>query len=176
MKRVLLILFAATLLFPACCDTSSRRDNLLKEIKKAEQELIAKDFNVTMEKSQRLMDLYLTFVEAFPQDSLAPELLFCCAAVATASQQEKFAITLYQRIYDEYPDHAVRPIALLEHALAYDNMGDAERAKPLYEQFLVMFPDHPYTEDVEHLLEMVDKSAEDWELFMQLLENQVELE
>jgi len=174
MKRVLLILFAATLLFPAC--KSDPREKLIKEIKQAEQEIISKEFNVTMEKSQHLMDLYLAFAEKFPQDSLTPELLFCCAAIATASQQERYAITLYQRIYDEYPDHALRPIVLLEQALAYDNMGNAEHAKPLYEQFLVMFPDHPYTEDVEHLLEMVDKSAEDWELFMQLLENQVELE
>jgi len=174
MKRLSLILCAATLLFSACWETGNEREKLLKEIKKAEQEILSKEFNVTMEKSQKLMDLYLAFAEQFPQDSLTPELLFCCAAIATASQQELYAITLYQRIYDEFPDHALRPIALLEQALAYDNMGIAERAKPLYEQFLIVFPDHPYTEDVEHLLDMVDKTPEEWELLMQQFENQEE--
>ncbi|MCL2511297.1 MAG: tetratricopeptide repeat protein [Bacteroidales bacterium] len=177
MKKVLFILFAVTLLFAACGDREDKqREKLMNEIKKAEQEFVAKDFNLTLEKSQRLMNLYLNFVEKYPQDSLAPELLFCCAAVATASQQEKFAITLYQRIYDEYPNHALRPIALLEQALAYDNMGDAERAKPLYEQFLIVFPDHPYIEDVKHLLDMVDKTPEEWEQLMLQFENQEEFQ
>jgi hypothetical protein len=51
-------------------------------------------------------------------------------------------------------------------------MGDVEHAKPLYEQFLVMFPDSPFVTDVEHLLEMVDKSPEEWLQRMQELENQ----
>jgi tetratricopeptide (TPR) repeat protein len=175
MKTTLSILFSVTLLLVAC-ETGSKREKLLKEVTQAEQELFSKNFDITLEKKQHLMDLYLAFAEEFPQDSLAPELLFRCADIAVNSQQEKYAITLYQRIYDEFPDHAFRPIALLNQALVYDNMGDADHAKPLYEQFLVMFPDDPYATDVKYLLEMVGKSPEELELLMQEFENQEEIE
>jgi tetratricopeptide (TPR) repeat protein len=171
MRKTHLVLLAATLLFTAC-PMRNQRDKLLQEIRQVEREVLPGNFNVTLEKSQQLMNLYIAFAEAFPQDSLTPEFLFTCAAVASASQQELYAITLYQRIYDGYPDHALRPIALMHWALAYDNMGNVERAKPLYEQFLVMFPDSPFVTDVEHLLEMVDQSPEEWLLRIQELENQ----
>jgi len=171
MKKTYLILLAATLLFTAC-PTSSRHDKLLNEIRKTEQEIFSRNFDVILEKSQHLMDLYIAFAEEFPQDSLTPEFLFSCATVASATQQEMFSITLYQRIYNEYPEHALRPVALMHWALAYDNMGDADRARALYEQFLVMFPDSPFVTDVEHLLEMVDKSPEEWFLRMKEYENQ----
>jgi TolA-binding protein len=123
------------------------------------------------------MDLYLAFAEEFPQDSLTPELLFRCADIAVNSQQEKFAITLYQRIYDEFPNHAFRPIALLYQAKIYDYlMGDADHAKPLYEQFLVMFPDDPNAVDVELSLKIVGKSPEELELLIREFENQEEIE
>ena len=166
MRKIILTLLAVAALF-AACTTSNQRDKMLQEITQSEQEIFSKN-NVTIEESQHLMDLYIAFADAFPQDSLSPEFLFSCANIAINTQQEKFAITLYQRIYDEYPDHAFRPIALLHQALVYDNMGDVGHAKPLYEQFLVLFPDDPFVSDVEHLLEMVDKSPEEWEeLFMQ---------
>jgi len=161
MRNTVLTLLAATLLF-AACTTRNQREKLLQEITQSEKEIFSKN-DVTMEESQHLMDLYLTFADEFPQDSLSPEFLFSCANIALNTQQEKFAITLYQRVYDGYPDHAFRPIALLHQALAYDNMGDVEHAKPLYEQFLVLFPDNPFISDVEYLLEMVDKSPDEWE-------------
>jgi tetratricopeptide (TPR) repeat protein len=165
MKKVLFIL-CAVLLFLAACKTSNQREKLLKEIETEQQNLFG-SFEFTMEKGQQLMDLYLAFADEFPQDSLTPEFLFRCADVAANSKQELYAITLYKRIYEEYLEHALRPIALLNQALAYDNMGNAASAKPLYEQFLVMFPDNPYISDVQQLLEMVDLSPEEWLLRMQ---------
>jgi TolA-binding protein len=103
-------------------------------------------------------------------------MLFICASFAAATQQEMYAITLYQRIYDEFPDHAFRPVALLQQALVYDNLHDADHSKPLYEQFLVMFPDHPLAEDAQMLLEMAGKSDEEWEAMIQQFENQNQIE
>ena len=174
MKKTLSILLAVTLL-SAACKTGDPREKSLKEISQTQQEVFSKDFEVALEKKQQLMDLYLAFVKDFPQDSLAPEFLFSCADVAIRSQQEMYAITLYQRIYDEYPDHLLRPLALMYQAWIYDNyLGDADHAKPLYKQFLVMFPDDPNVFIVEQLLEMVDKSPEEMELLMQQFENQEE--
>jgi len=174
MKRIFLILLAAVTLF-AACKTDNQREKLLKEITQSEKEIVAKE-SVTFEENQRLIDLYLAFVDEFPQDSLAPEMLFICASFAAATQQEMYAITLYQRIYDEFPDHAFRPVALLQQALVYDNLHDADHSKPLYEQFLVMFPDHPLAEDAQMLLEMAGKSDEEWEAMIQQFENQNQIE
>ena len=173
MKKTLSILLAVTLL-SAACKTGDPREKLLQEITQTEREIFSKNLDVTLEKKQHLMDLYLSFTEQFPQDSLAPDFLFRCADMAAYSQQEQYSITLYQRIYDEYPDHPLRSIALLNQALMYDNMGDADHAKPLYEQFLVMFPDDPYFEDVQQLLEMVGKSPEELDFLMQEQDNQQE--
>jgi TolA-binding protein len=167
MKKGFLILLAVTSLFTACETGGDQREKRFQKITEAEQEVFPKMFDVTLEKKQHLIELYLAFADEFPQDSLTPELLFNCATIAVASQQEMYAITLYQRIYDEYPNHVLRPIALMEQALVYDNMGDVEHAKPLYEQFLVVFPDHSLAEDVKYLFEMLGKSPEEMELLWQ---------
>jgi len=169
MKKTLLILCAAAMLF-TMCKTRDQREKLLQEITQEEQKIFSKDHMLTLEESQRLMDLYVLFAKDYPEDPLSPDLLFRCANMALNSQQEVYAITLYKRVYDEYPDHALRPVALLNQALVYDNMGNVERAKPLYELFLETFPDDPYVTDVEHLLEMVDKSPEEWEAYMRQLD------
>jgi len=167
MKKTLLILLAVTTLFAACKTSGNQREKRLKEIAQAEQEYFSKDFTVTLEESQHLMDLYLAFADAFPQDSLTPEMLFGCASVAIRSQQELYAVTLYKRVYDEYPNHALRPLALIHQAVVYDNLGDIDHAKPLYEQFLVMFPDDPFATEVKHLLDILGKSPEELETYWQ---------
>ena len=174
MKKLLLILLAVVSLF-AACKTDNQREKLLKEITQSEKEIVAKE-SVTFEENQRLIDLYLAFADEFPQDSLTPEMLFCCASFAAATQQEMYAITLYQRIYDEFPDHAFRPIALLQQARIYDYLGDIEHAKPLYEQFLVMFPNDPDAVGVKEYLEIFGKSEEELELLIQQFENQNKIE
>jgi len=172
MRNIVLTVLAATLLF-AACTTHNQREKLLQEITQSEKEIFSKEIDATLEESQHLMDLYLAFADEFPQDSLAPEMLFYCASVAARSYQEKFAITLYQRIYDEYPNHALRPTALFCQALVYDDiMNDAEHAKPLYEQFLVMFPDDPDIEYVQQRLEMVGMSPEEWLLHIQQFDDE----
>jgi TolA-binding protein len=174
MKKTLSILFTVILLF-AACKTGDQREKLFEEITREKQEILSNNFDVALEKSQHSIDLCLAFAKDFPQDSLTPEILFWGAIVALNSQQEKFAITLYQRVYDEYPDHALRPIALLGQARIYDYLGDPDHAKPLYEQFLVMFPDDPNVEDVEQSLEIVGKSPEELELLIREFENQKEI-
>lgn len=174
MKRIMMLLAVATLFTMCKNEVKPTRTTLIQEIRDKEAELVSSDYDLVVEKSQKLIDTYQAFVAGYPDDSLAPEMLMRCATVASNNNQDTYAITLYKRIYDTYPQSPLRSEALFRQAFTYDNMGNPEHAKPLYEQFLVEFPEDPLVNDVKILLLNVGKSSE--ELIQYLLENNTEEE
>lgn len=171
MKKRSLILILLAALFLASCDTpqkSKSREQQIKDI--AEMENDYRNSQATthfMENAQKLLAGYADFVDQYPQDTLSPEFLMRSSIVALNTHQETYAITLLNRIYESYPNSPLRPEALFRQAYIYDDLlGYPDRARALYEQFLVMFPNDPLARDAEQLLKFVDEDPEEFIKFL----------
>ncbi|MDL2254799.1 hypothetical protein LJB78_00770 [Bacteroidales bacterium OttesenSCG-928-J16] len=160
-----------TVLFLTSCDTSQKnisREEQIEKIVKMENDY--RDSQATthfMENVQKLLAGYGDFINQYPQDALSPEFLMRASIVALNSHQESYAVTLLSRLYNDYPESPLRPEALFRQAYINDDfLGYPDRAKALYEEFLVMFPNDPLAKDAEQLLKFVDQDPEEFIKFL----------
>ena len=97
-----------------------------------------------------------------PEAEPAPEMLYQAGQIAGSVRATNKAIELNERVYTRYPDHRRASSALFLTAFTYDNeLGDVEKARPLYEAFIAKYPDSDFAESAQFQLRNLGKSAEE---------------
>ncbi|MBT8232267.1 MAG: tetratricopeptide repeat protein [Saprospiraceae bacterium] len=109
---------------------------------------------------------YVDACEAFalshPKDANAPDYLFKAAEVAKSLRTFPKSLTLYDWIIEEYPDFEKAGTALfLKGFIIENNLGDDEKAREIYNEFLKKYPKHDLADDVQFLIENLGKSDEE---------------
>lgn len=91
------------------------------------------------------------------------EILLRAAALAKAAGKSARAVELYQRVHSEMPKHPKAPMALFMTGFIYENdLGNLEKAKSVYEQFLQEYPaDQDFADDASNALKLLGKSPEE---------------
>lgn len=172
MKNNIFYFIATCLLlsfFISCKDTPEKE---MKKIQKMEDDIFKSNAPVQEPaKLQTLMDLYVNYTEKYPEDTMTPELLMRAADIAVNLNQADYAITLYNKIYNQYPDFSKRPEALFMTAFSYENyVGKLDLAKEHYELFIQQYPDHELLETAKICLDNLGKSPE--ELILEMMQKE----
>jgi TolA-binding protein len=140
MKNYLFLLILVVF-FGSC----NERQKMLDHIQQNEKQLFADTMiHLTEDKLviQTIAD-YESFVKKYPNDSLAPSLLFKAADLAIARKSYKQAIDFFGTIIQRYPDSKKAPFALFMQAFTYENnLVDLKTSQDLYKEFLGKFPNH----------------------------------
>ena len=90
------------------------------------------------------------------------EYLHKAAETARAMRTIPKALSLYDWILEQYPNHEKASQALFLKAFTYDNnLGDIENARKYYESFLAKYPEDDFADDTEFLLNNLGKSDEE---------------
>lgn len=91
------------------------------------------------------------------------EILLRAAALAKAAGKSAKAVELYERVHAEMPGHPKAPMALFMSGFVYENdLGDLQKAKSVYEQFLQQYPaDQDFADDASNALKLLGKSPEE---------------
>ncbi|NCA84580.1 MAG: tetratricopeptide repeat protein [Clostridia bacterium] len=165
LSPITLILFMVVIM-TGCND--SRRESI-NQIKKTEAAVFDENGMIDHARIDELIDVYTGYADSYPQDSAAADYLFKAADVAMTTNRSNQAITLYQRIREEYPDYRKVPEALFLEGYVYENyLGRLDKAKAIYEEFLEKYPDNDFADDAEISLKYLGKSPEELiELFQQ---------
>lgn len=161
---IVLVLMIITL---ASC--GSAREKELQQIKSVEEKTFSESGLVEANFVDELIESYESFANNFPGDSLAPDYLFKAGDVAMNTNRSNKAIMLYDRIINEYSDYRKVPEALFLKGYVYENnLGRLDKAKAIYEEFLVKYPDNDFADDAEVSLKYLGKSPEELiEIFQQ---------
>lgn len=159
LRNSLLMLFMLAAVIS--CGPSSKQD--ASRIKAAEDELFAADEGfVDKEKALALVDMYVAFTDAYPQDSMAVEYLFKSAEFCLNLGEGQRAIKLYDRVINEYPDFRKVPECLFLKGYVYENyLGDLESAKAIYLEFIEKYPDNEFADDAQVSIQNLGKSPEE---------------
>ncbi|MBK7410136.1 MAG: tetratricopeptide repeat protein [Saprospirales bacterium] len=97
-----------------------------------------------------------------PEDPKTPDLVFEAARTAGYIRSFPKAVELYDWVYTRYPDYSKASQALFMMAFTYDNeMGNVDRAKGLYEEFLQKYPNDDFADDAQALFQNLGKSEEE---------------
>lgn len=91
-----------------------------------------------------LIDAYVQYVDAYPEDSSAVTYLDAAATLhASQPAESREAIGLFDRILQEYPEASRAPEALFMKAyILNNNLKAYDEARGFYEAFLKAYPDH----------------------------------
>ena len=152
------------------CGPSNEED--AAEIKTAEDTLFSSSEGfIDKAKALELVDLYVDYANSYPDDSMAVEYLFKAAEFCLNLGEGQRAITLYDRVIQEYPDFRKVPECLFLKGYVYENyLGDLDNAKAIYLEFIEKYPDNEFADDAEISIQNLGKSPE--ELIRQFEEQQ----
>lgn len=111
----------------------------------------------------------LTYVDAVeahvlssPKDTLNPTYLFQASAVAKSLRTLPKAMTLYDWIIQDYPNHDKGALSLFLKAFTLEqDYKRFDESKVLYQDFLAKYPNHRMAEGAKFLLENLGKSVEE---------------
>jgi outer membrane protein assembly factor BamD (BamD/ComL family) len=150
----------AALLMVSC---SSSPKKLQVEIKTLEDSLFADATKmIDREMAQDLIDKYIEFADAFPNDPEAPATLFKAGDMAMNLNMPQKAIDIFDRIMTNYPDYEKTPQCLFLKGYVYENdFRDLPRAKEIYEEFLQKYPDDEFADDAAISIQNLGKSPEE---------------
>ncbi len=106
-----------------------------------------------------LAELYSTLL---PESETAPLLLYRAGEVARSTRNFEKALSLYQRLGEQFPEHEKAPQALFMQAFTLDNdLRRFEEAGALYEQFITQYPEDDFAESAQVLLDNLGKDEEE---------------
>ena len=162
MKTIKNIKFFAliTIVFFAC--TSPKADKEMK-IKALEDSLFSDENKmVDKTKAKELIDGYIEYADEFPENEQSPAYLFKAGDMAMNLNMPRKAIKVFDRILNNYPDFEKAPQCLFLKGYIYENnLGDLNKAKTTYEEFLQKYPDDDFADDAEVSIRNLGKSPEE---------------
>lgn len=114
----------------------------------------------------RMANDFMTSSELYalilPKSPEAPEYLHKAGETARSVRNFPKAMEYYEIISNKYADSDKAPQALFLRAFTLDNdLGEADKARPLYEEFLQKYPNDDFADDTKFLLENLGKSDDE---------------
>jgi tetratricopeptide (TPR) repeat protein len=165
MKRILFYLLP--LLFLIACNKGkekektnlSPRDLAVSKIDSLETHIrssVDKQENPDVTLALDAIKHYRYFAADFPQDSLSPDYLFRAAQIYEGVLQDnQEAAEIYGSVYEKYPNYKNRPMMLFHQGNAFIESQDTAYASLYLGRFIREYPDHPFADDAQGLLNMM---------------------
>ena len=112
------------------------------------------------------IEAYSAFVTKFPENEKTPAALKNWAAIAQQKGDMKGAISLYERLLNEYPQSEFGDEAQFMIAFIYEEyLSDMEKARGAYQRVIDRYPNSELAASAKQLLPHVGKSPEEWVRF-----------
>ncbi|MCB9169354.1 MAG: tetratricopeptide repeat protein [Flavobacteriales bacterium] len=153
-----ILLFVACGTGPESTSTDQEKDGskaaeMVGRIHTMEDTLFAKN-TFDMRGAAALLDVYKSFAQEFPTDTMAPEYLFRGAGVAKALGRPNETLTLYDRIINDYPQWRRIPDTYYLKAFTLDNdLGQKGAAEQAYRDVIARYPDHRFAKDAQAMID-----------------------
>ncbi len=145
------------LIIASCSSPQQKMKSTIQEQEKAFYTSQPGDANLAVV----LINSYVSYVANYPSDIDAPEFLFKAADIAMNMNKPQQAIKLFQRIIGDYSDFDKLPQCLFLQGYIYENnLGNLQKAKEIYLEFLEKYPNDEFADDAEVSLQNLGKSPE----------------
>lgn len=149
------------------CTQGTPQQQAQKKITHLEKELFGDkaavmESKVPDDKLAALVQAYSDYVQDFPDDSLAPQLLFKAADVSLGRNKPNEALKYFNQILNFYHNSAVVPRVLFVKAYTLENyLGRLSDARTGYEEFVRIYPNHEYAKDARQAIKNMGKTPEE---------------
>lgn len=159
-----LIIFLAFSLLASCTNTDQKKAEFAALIQSTEDKIYNNEqpLIMNMPMVDSLIDHYEGYAEMYKDDPMAAEYMFKAANLYRNTDRHQEAVTIFDDIYNSYPDYEDRAQCLFLQAFVYENgLSDLTSAKRLYEQFLTDYPNDEFAKSAEYSLKNLGKPIEE---------------
>ncbi|HRY98615.1 MAG TPA: tetratricopeptide repeat protein [Bacteroidales bacterium] len=149
-----------TLTLFSCQDS---RQKALDEIEDLRGRVISEESRAfDAQAADELTRAFMAFIHEHPRDTLVPGFLFGAGELMMTLGQSEGALTQFERLCRDYPEHGKADEALFMQAFIAENqLGDLGRARMLYGEFLRLYPSSDFADDAEACIRNLGKSPEE---------------
>lgn len=160
MKKIFLLVIVAAVVLSACTSAIEKEQ---KKIESMEAELFNENAGmISPEQTDKLILAYLNFADQHGQSPEAPEYLFRASDIAMNMGNFSMSLNLLSRIMKDFPDYPkVAQCLFLQGFIWENNIGNTEKARDLYDEFLQKYPENEFADDVQLSLRNLGKTPEE---------------
>lgn len=155
-----LLLFISFIALVASC--TPERNELAGKISTLEISATAPQKTLDKAIGEELFENYEDFFEYYPQDTLVPEMLFKGGQIAMLYGQNMRVSEYFEKLIKDFPQYKKTTDAYVILGNFYANkIYDLERANAVYDAFLVKYPNHELTPQIEFLKLTLGKTSDE---------------
>lgn len=138
-------------------------------VRLAEQIFVNPDkFGINRLSAQKYVDACEAYALGNNDSGMAPEYLYRAAEMARTLKTYPKALSIYDWIEDKYPNYEKAATTMFLKGFMLENeLNDKESARKVYQDFVTKYPKSDLQDDVQFLLDNIDKSDEE---IMKLIE------
>jgi len=119
-------------------------------------------YGVNKLSAQKYVDACEAYAIGLPNDENSPTYLYRAAEIARTLKTYQKALSIFDWIEEKYPEYEKTPtIVFLKGFMLENELKNKEAAKEVYNSFLTKYPNSDLVDDVNFLLENIDKSDEE---------------
>jgi len=154
-----IVFIMAVSLFMGCQSKQEKDHDKLLRLEKALNDSAA---SFDKAKAIELRNAYLEYIKSWPQDSMNAAYTFKGAEFSMSLREFQKAIELFQRYYKAWPENPKAADCLFLVGFIYENeLKNYNEARNSYAEFIQKYPQHPYADDAEILIQNLGKSPEE---------------
>ena len=161
-----LVILSFTLFIASCNENQENKVDgkatILENIEETKSQLEQAGEKNKPSHAKRLVTFYTDYADQYPQDSLAPEMLFMAGNVCIGLEDFDRAISYFNRIEKHYKDYLKRPEAIYLAGFVADyHQNKKGVARDYYERVIDLYPNHIFARDAEQAIKALTMSDED---------------
>ncbi|TNE27741.1 MAG: hypothetical protein EP346_11515 [Bacteroidetes bacterium] len=132
-----------------------RKAEMKTSIDSLESVLKAAEGDLDEDLGLQMIDAYVGYAKEFEADTASVIYWYKAGEIAqNIPGKELYAVTYFANIFEDHPNHALAPQSVFLSGVAFDKMGDKERAAVSFEHFLEAYPSHDWAPDAQAMLQM----------------------
>ena len=117
---------------------------------------------LSQQQAEDMIAAYMDYAEAYPADTISAEYLFRASDVSMNTGNYALSLNLLSRIQTDFPSYGKVSQCLFLQGFIWENyIGNAEKAREIYERFLEQYPEDDFADDVTLSLKNLGKTPEE---------------
>ena len=152
----------------------SEKEELTERISQGEQQLFSDSTGkLNPETANGVLRDYVEYADLYKSDTASATYLFKAGDLANGLNRPVEAISIYDRLQNDYPNHKRAAAALFMQAFIFETvMQNKEMAKEKYKLFLVRYPEHRLAGSAKASLDQLEANLSDEDLIKMFEEQQ----
>lgn len=157
--RNFFLFLAFICVFSSCVNEQKKALDRVLELEA--QLMQVEDASSNTDLAKEVLVAYDEFMKAYPDAGNNPEILFKSGEVWKGLGAHLKSAKAFYQVHTKFPASDLAPLALFQQAHCFEALEQRLTAKKTYEEFMERYPNHPYIEQANGMIQNLHFSDEE---------------